>query len=402
MLERRSYAADVRGNLAAAIELRLGTLIKGTKGLILNTRSSTPPSEIFERPCVIQLANLGDDMDKAFLMSLLFALLYEHSEQRASRRPPHVRERLDHVTLIEEAHRLLRAPALGMPDAAARAVTMFTDMLAEMRAYGEGFLIAEQVPAKLTPDVLKNTGTKVIHRLSAWDDRYSVGQTIGLSEAQSNGLNSLEEGEALTLAPGASRAVKVKVDLLDLPPSHAVLPELPPDAKVWLKRDGACSMCASPCQHMGRVDAVFAQLRVTAESRNRRQIAPVPQRFDERRQQLMACLEFSSAGNSIRAAEELSKWITQTARLFPEVPPSTNLSASPVLMCSMAADIRAIGQMSADNQTGLPLPQRLIALDAAMAVIARGLTELSEDARGLDPAFAQACSQLLPSPPRNI
>jgi uncharacterized protein len=111
--------------------------------------------------------------------------------------------RLRHLTVIEEAHRLLRQPPPGAPQGpAAHATEMFADLLAEIRAYGEGLIIAEQIPAKLIPDVIKNTAVKVVHRLPAADDRAAVGATMNLHDAQSEYLVTLPPGEAAVHGDG--------------------------------------------------------------------------------------------------------------------------------------------------------------------------------------------------------
>ncbi len=89
---------------------------------------------------------------------------------------------------------------------------MFTNMLSEVRAYGQGVLVAEQIPGKLAPDVLKNTNLKIVHRLVAQDDRQSVGQTINLNAEQINHLGILTPGMAAVYAEGADHAYKVRMD----------------------------------------------------------------------------------------------------------------------------------------------------------------------------------------------
>ena len=104
--------------------------------------------------------------------------------------------------MFEEAHRLLRQPRGQAGGAAAHAVEMFAGLLAEIRAYGEGLIIAEQIPAKLIPDVIKNTAVKIVHRLPAADDREAVGATMNLTEDQSAYLVTLVPGEAAVFTDG--------------------------------------------------------------------------------------------------------------------------------------------------------------------------------------------------------
>jgi hypothetical protein len=111
--------------------------------------------------------------------------------------------------VLEEAHRLLRARPEGR--ASTHAVELFAGLLAEIRAYGEGLVIAEQIPSKLVPDVVKNTALKVVHRLPAADDRELVGAAMNLDERQSRQVVSLAPGVAVAFADGMDRPVKVGV-----------------------------------------------------------------------------------------------------------------------------------------------------------------------------------------------
>jgi hypothetical protein len=85
-------------------------------------------------------------------------------------------------------------------------------MLSEMRAYGQGVLVAEQIPSKLAPDVLKNTNLKIVHRLIAQDDRLSIGQTMNLNEVQQLHLGTLRAGMAAVYAEGADHAYLVRME----------------------------------------------------------------------------------------------------------------------------------------------------------------------------------------------
>jgi hypothetical protein len=257
VLSRRQYAREVHQNMGAALRSRLRSLMVGAKGTALDTHRSIPPSDLFDAPCVIELRNLGDDDDKSFVMALLLALLYEYAESRpATLTRPHG---LRHLTLIEEAHRLLRAPrADGGPESSdpqRKAVGMFTDLLAEMRAYGEGFVVADQVPSKLAPEILKNSNVKIVHRLSAPDDRSLLAASMNLTETQARYLLSLAPGEAVVHDDRIASAVLVAVPE---PAPPGPLPDDRPPAAVstrprsldlaYLHRNGACHNCPALCE----------------------------------------------------------------------------------------------------------------------------------------------------------
>lgn len=134
--------------------------------------------------------------------------LSEHLRVAARNNP---RPGLTHLTVIEEAHRLLRRSEPGTAGPAAHAVEMFAAMLAEVRAYGEGLIIAEQIPSKLTPDVIKNTAVKIVHRLPAKDDRDSVGATMNVTDEQSRYIVTLVPGEGAVFTDGMDRPLLVRV-----------------------------------------------------------------------------------------------------------------------------------------------------------------------------------------------
>lgn len=204
------YDTRLRLDITAALKARLGSLLRGGKGLMLNTQRSIPMSELLKRPVVLELRRIGDEDEKAFLMALIFARLYEEVQQN----PPG--SDLRHVTLIEEAHRLLRnIPIVASVESAnprGKAIEMFTDMMAEMRTYGEGFIIVDQMPGKLVSDVIKGSNLKIIHRLLAQDDRQAVGSAMGLTPAQVDYLPRLTVGKAVVHSEELGDACLVLID----------------------------------------------------------------------------------------------------------------------------------------------------------------------------------------------
>ncbi len=259
VLGRKHYGQEIHQNLGAALRSRLRSLMVGTKGETLNCRRSVAAADLFTRPCVIELRNLGDDEEKSFVMALLLCMLYEYAEARQGSGI----SGLQHLTLIEEAHRLLRAPRSAggaeSADAQAKAVVMFTDMLAEMRAYGEGFIVADQVPAKLSPDVVKNSNVKIVHRLVAPDDRFVVAQSMNLSDAQSRHLVGLRPGTAVVHDSDIGAAVLVRVQPEDAPPALADLASPPQQDSSYLRLNGGCAFCPKPCTFLGAVDQVTGE-----------------------------------------------------------------------------------------------------------------------------------------------
>jgi hypothetical protein len=241
----------------------------GAKGMTLDTTRSLPARELFGQPAVIELRNLGDDEEKAFVMALILCQLYEFAEARQADTGRPGEERLQHVTLIEEAHRLLRAARTPggpeSPDAQAKAVTMFTDMLAEMRAYGEGFIVADQIPTKLAPEVVKNSNVKILHRLVAPDDRAVVASAINLDEAQSRHLAALPPGTAIVHDDRMGAAVLVRISPLAMAADRDAAATVPPPAVLtYLHRNGGCQQCPAPCTLLDAARRVLPEAELDA------------------------------------------------------------------------------------------------------------------------------------------
>ena len=114
--------------------------------------------------------------------------------------------------MIEEAHRLLSKVEYGDSGSKRTAVETFTDMLAEIRKYGESLIVVDQIPNKLASEVLKNTNTKIIHRLLARDDKEAVVDTMLMDDRQKEYLSALEIGQAIVFSEGMSRPLHIQID----------------------------------------------------------------------------------------------------------------------------------------------------------------------------------------------
>jgi uncharacterized protein len=205
IVQEIGYSQRITDDVLGFIKVRLSSLRLGTTGRFLQGGHQLDFGKLLRTNAVLEIEDVGDDGDKAFLMGTVLIRLVEHLRMvnRAKSAGPAT---LRHLTVIEEAHRLLRrpdAPGSGASGgAAAHAVEMFAGLLAEIRAYGEGLIIAEQIPDRLIQDVIKNTAVKITHRLPAADDRDAVGATMNMTQAQNRFLVTLKPGEAAVFADG--------------------------------------------------------------------------------------------------------------------------------------------------------------------------------------------------------
>jgi len=209
---RLGYESRIEQDVIAGLKARLGALRMGAKGLMLDTPRGIPMSTLLQKAVVLELENIGNDEEKTFLMGLLLARLYGYRRLQAAEGG--LCEGLQHVLVIEEAHRLLKNVSTQVDTESsnlrAQAIETFVNMLSEVRHYGQGVIVADQIPAKLTPDVIKNTNLKVAHRLLAEDDRHLLGATMNMNDQQIRRLATLKPGEAAVYAEGDDHPLLIK------------------------------------------------------------------------------------------------------------------------------------------------------------------------------------------------
>jgi len=215
VIEELDYRGDFAGNLKTAITLRLESLQQGVIGAALKKPHRGGNSfekqvgEILKKPVVIQLNHIADKSEKALVMAFLLTALYEYYEQQPTS------EHLRHVTLIEEAHVLLEHVPRGQSEESAnsrgKAIELFADMLAEIRSRGEGLVIVEQLPSKLIPEAIKNTNLKIMHRLTAREDREILGAAMNFNDRQSRFATTLQRGQAIIFREGLSQPALIQV-----------------------------------------------------------------------------------------------------------------------------------------------------------------------------------------------
>lgn len=204
VLSKKHYEAKVKDNLMACLQTRFQYLTRGTRGQLLNVNFSTDYAELFEKPTIINISNVSAAKDKALIMSILLLSLHEYRKSKyandAEYRKRASKNELLHMTLIEEAHNILLKPennSAGTGDPQRVVADLFSNMLSEVRSTGQGFMIVDQVPTRLIPDVIKNTNFKIVHRLTAPDDCEIMSASLALREDQKALIPALQQGYAV-------------------------------------------------------------------------------------------------------------------------------------------------------------------------------------------------------------
>jgi DNA helicase HerA-like ATPase len=236
------YGREVRDNVQGFVRVRIDSLRQGTPGRFFEGGHPLDVEALLQTNVVFEIEDLGDDRDKAFFIGNVLIRLFEVLRLREAHGL--LPGGLSHVTVVEEAHRLLHR--VEERSASAQAVTMFANLLAEVRAYGEGIVVAEQIPEKVIADVVKNSAVKFMHRLPAAADRELVGATMNLTPNQSVEVVALPPGVAAAHVDGMDSPVLVAVDNSGARiEARAAVPAAQPLGR----RSPACpSTCASrPC-----------------------------------------------------------------------------------------------------------------------------------------------------------
>lgn len=207
IVKEKGFSAQMQADYEGSLVSRLSNLTVGTKGRMLNCQYSTDFRFIAYNKVIIEMEELKSPEDKAlfmgFILSRLSAVIKAEHKNNSSYR---------HLTLVEEAHRLLSKVEYGDSGSKKAAVETFTDLLAEVRKYGEGLIIVDQIPNKLAPEVLKNTNTKIIHKILARDDKEAVGDTMLMDDKQKAFLSALEPGNAIVFSEDMDKPIHVYIE----------------------------------------------------------------------------------------------------------------------------------------------------------------------------------------------
>lgn len=226
LVDELGYAGEVQHNVRGALHARLGSLLDGPKGALIDTDEPLAVDHLLSGPCVVNLDLLGSDREKAFFMGLLLIRLWEA-------RRGYTWRGLRHLTVLEEAHRILPAarPGGGDPLAAGGdfAADTFTNLLAEVRAAGEGIVVADQSPSRLARGVIANTGLKVALRSMGAEDRDVLGPALNLDDDQPRALTSFEPHEALAFWAGMDQPIRMWAAASQPPQRTPDVPTAPTD-----------------------------------------------------------------------------------------------------------------------------------------------------------------------------
>lgn len=212
-----SYDAELKGNVRAFLQVRLGGLMERDAGELYNVKQSTlRPNEWISVSAIVELEVLAEHAKNFFVLLvchyILETLRVDPSgghDENGNVLP------VRHVVFIEEAHNII-APSTQQMAADSinpkiSATAYIIKMLAEVRALREAIVIADQLPTALASEVVKNTGLKLVHRLTAQDDREQIGSAISASPLQLERMASFSTGRTYIYHEDTKRPFEMQV-----------------------------------------------------------------------------------------------------------------------------------------------------------------------------------------------
>lgn len=203
------YGSELEANIRGALGTRLAVLLAPSRAERVAALDNTQLTNLLPHPLAVQLSDLGDDEERAFVVTLLTLLVAESARVRGRASD------LAHVTVLEEAHRILPEPRHAseeIGDPSSVAARMLTQLLAEIRSYGESLIVIDQSPAAVARDALRNTNLKLSHRIVDPDDRETIAGSLGMEPRESGVIARLAVGEALVASRHMVQPQALRID----------------------------------------------------------------------------------------------------------------------------------------------------------------------------------------------
>ena len=211
IIDSSEYDAENKGAYKGSLLTRLESLTNGINGMLF-TVDEVEPESLFDENAIVDLSRVGSTETKSLIMGMLVLKLQEHRMTSAVKMNTDLR----HITVLEEAHNILRRTSFEQSSEGSnltgKSVEMISNAIAEMRTYGEGFIIVDQAPGLLDMSAIRNTNTKIIMRLPDQSDRELVGRAANLNEDQITELAKLPCGVAAIYQNEWIQPVLCKVD----------------------------------------------------------------------------------------------------------------------------------------------------------------------------------------------
>ena len=196
VIQQSAFSEEVKSNYIGSLVTRVKSLTNGLNGQIFAS-NEIDNAQLFDSNVIVDLSRIGSQETKSLIMGILVMRLSEHRMSNADG----MNQPLKHVTVLEEAHNILKRTSTEQSsegsNVAGKSVEMLSNAIAEMRTYGEGFIIADQSPSAVDISAIRNTNTKIIMRLPDETDRRLAGKAAGVTDEQLEEIAKLPKGVAV-------------------------------------------------------------------------------------------------------------------------------------------------------------------------------------------------------------
>ena len=211
VIQGSAYSEEVKSNYTGSLVTRIKSLTNGLNGQIF-AADEINNSELFDKKVIVDISRVGSTETKSLIMGILIMRLSEHRMSTCN----DMNVPLRHVTVLEEAHNILKRTSTEQStegaNVAGKSVEMLSNAIAEMRTYGEGFIIADQSPSAVDISAIRNTNTKIIMRLPDEQDRRLAGKSAGLKDNQLDEIAKLPKGVAVVYQNNWLEPVLCKIE----------------------------------------------------------------------------------------------------------------------------------------------------------------------------------------------
>ncbi len=217
VINSSAYSEEIKNNYTGSLITRIKSLTNGINGSIF-TSNALSDEILFDQDTIIDLSRVGSSETKSLLMGLIVMKLNEYRMDQAGLM---MNQELKHVTILEEAHNLLKNSSnintmSEGNNMSGKSIEMLSNSIAEMRTYGEGFIIVDQSPNAVDISAIRNTNTKIIMRLPEDSDRQQAGKSAALTDEQIPELAKLGRGVAVVYQNDWLEPVLCKIKKADV------------------------------------------------------------------------------------------------------------------------------------------------------------------------------------------
>ena len=196
VINTSAYSEEVKSNYQGSLVTRVKSLNNGLCKQIFSGQE-LGDAALFDENVIVDLSRIGSQETKSLIMGILIMRLNEYRSNSNIRHNSDLR----HITILEEAHNILKRDSVEQSgeggNVAGKSVEMISNAIAEMRTYGEGFIIVDQSPGAVDASAIRNTNTKIIMRLPDDSDRKVAGKASGMKDSQVDEIAKLPTGVAV-------------------------------------------------------------------------------------------------------------------------------------------------------------------------------------------------------------